>query len=249
MRCLCFRTVDALGWLMRILGGLLVFWLAVAAVSVQAGAVDRKCALGEPTVSEKGKKVTLGIKLTCGADDPTGATMATGKDYLIGLTLYALAPRSGGDEGVDGLLEKAAPGAAQFSVDGGDLEIVQKPRPGGKSERRIITDDRFVGTSKPYDLPVQQLRISASAKAVTFNFTADKEKIAGYNHLLFALWPASEKHACKRDGDRPRSGCTAYGYVIGDEGGVNPVDYYPGMATFNSDTVQGLTQWVVEKFR
>jgi hypothetical protein len=247
MRCLCFKTVDVPSWLMRLLGGLLVLCLTVA-VSMQAGAAERNCALGEPTVSEKGKKITLQIKLACG-DAPTGATMATNKNYLIGLTLYALAPRSGGDEGVDGFLEKAAPGVAQFSVDGGDLEIVQKPRPTGKIERRIITDDRYLGTSKPYDLPVQQLRISASAKAVTFDFTADKEKIAGYNHLLFAVWPASEKRACKRDGDRPRSGCTAYGYVIGDEGGVNPVDYYPGMATFNSDTVQGLTQWIVEKFR
>ena len=247
MRCSCFRTVDVPGRLMRLLCGFLVLHLAAAALSVQARALDRNCALGEPTVSEKGTKITLQIKLTCGVGDATGAAMATGKDYLIGLTLYALGPRSGGDEGVDGLLEKAASGVVP--VDGGDLEIVQKPGPAGKIERRIITDKPFGWTFKPYDLPAQQLRISAGARAVTFGFTADKEKIAGYNYLLFALWPASQKRACKRDGDRARSGCTAYGYVIGDEGGVNPVDYYPGMATFNSDIVQGLTQWVVEKFR
>ena len=100
MRCSCFRTVDLPGRLMRLLGGLLALYLAAAALSAQARALDRNCALGEPTVSEKGTKVTLQIKLTCGAGDATGAAMATGKDYLIGLTLYALGPRNGGDEDV-----------------------------------------------------------------------------------------------------------------------------------------------------
>ena len=259
MRSLCSRTIDRLHRTSKRLGCQIALCAAACVFSVPARAEDRKCSLVQPTISEKDGNSVLQIKLKCGADAPSAATVSTSRNYLIGLTVYSLkSPESGeadaDDKAIAEKLRKAATGRSKFSQGAADIEynVVQKPRPAGATGRMVIADDSYGDTTHavpPYDFPTQAVRVSSNTGTMDFNFTVATEKVAEHNYFLFALWPESQKKDCDANADAPRSGCKSYGYVIGDDGDVRPVDFYPGMATLSSETLDGASRWIVERFR
>ncbi|MDQ0420929.1 hypothetical protein J2045_001956 [Peteryoungia aggregata LMG 23059] len=212
------------------------------------------CELSNPAFVASDSNATFSIDMTCDGAVAGDAADSLQRDVLLGLTLYALDERrpDSPDTTVDQLLAKAPQGKSDFSVDETHYSVDQKPFQPSKPPRRIISDEPFredAQVKSPFDVPAQAISIETEMSTHRYSFEVSSGAIRDYNYFLFALWRASSKTPCDKSESYARSGCKLYGYVIGDLADVEPLDYYPGMASFDSAQVDKAERWIVEKFR
>ena len=258
MLFLCCKMSNNLlnTWIFGI--SMIIIGADVVALPSYAEAFERRCSLVDPLVEQENDNASFLINLSCGASVPSAVPLAIGKAYLVGLTVYNLEKRSSNsdarksDEDVEKALRNHGTGRSKFSLNGVNYAVEQKPLPANAPSRRVISDEIYSDTvhiTKPFDFRVQLAQVRQDTIALEFKFTVNKELIAEHNYLLFALWPASQKKPCDEKDEERRSGCSSYGYVMGDIGGGDPVDFYSGRATISVGNRDEVPRWVVEGFR
>ncbi|MFZ4071887.1 MAG: hypothetical protein ACOYJ6_17500 [Caulobacterales bacterium] len=132
-----------------------------------------------------------------------------------------------------------------------------KPAPAGPGgAKRIALVDI---TARSHDLAVQETTIGPETKQVTLSFAAKAADLTGKSYWLFAAWPAAQRQPCDRKDAYARSGCKAYGYVLGDGNDAAPLTAYPGVkfetvdvdedGKFDPNIDHRAQYWIVEAFR
>lgn len=245
-KCLRESAADAGALFGQALLGLFC-WAAVTGGS--AAAESAVCALTAPRYQSQGGKVSFETTLDCAATDAT-RPIPLGADLLVGLTVYAASDAK--DEPFDqqsswiGRTLLAAPDIAAALGEGTQS---QQARVAEEPKWIVLTD----GDHDSFDFPAKTLRIARKGEQVTVKFQGNEKDLAGKDHFLFAVWPASARSACDKADKYSRPGCRRYGYVLGDGAGVEPLAAYPGLEINNFGHPSGADwtseRWIVERFR
>lgn len=227
------------------LGQALLGLLCWAAFAGSGAADSTHCALVAPQYQAQGDKVSFEITLDCAASSAT-RPIPLGVDLLVGLTVY---DASGADEapfsGEAGRTLLAAPDIAGAL---GENTRSQAVRVAGEPKWIVLTDAGY----DSFDFSAKTIRIEHNGERLTVRFQADENDLAGKDHFLFAVWPASARRACDQTSLYSRSGCRRDGYVIGDDAGVEPLVAYPGLEINQrafADVTWNVERWIVERFR
>lgn len=207
-----------------------------------AKAVQTKpCSLIAPKYHSKGSNVVFEISINCESLQLSGKPFPVGVDILVGLTVYKKPDVNYALRNSSNRILEASPeivtalrGATQS----------KSPLVAGAPKWIVLNDS----DSNSYDFDTKTVRIKKSTKQISVMFQGDKTTVAGKQHLLFAIWSASDRKLCNKKSDFARSGCKQYGYVIGSDAGVRPIAAYPGLEInqFNNWTSE---RWIVERFR
>lgn len=219
---------------------------ALIVLAPPAGAATLPCALGTPKVETSGGVARIEIGVDCTPGAAGARNFPAGTNLLVGLTIYGPALESvelrNRDDNFARRVLEARPDIAAA------LERATQSRGvlvAGAPRWIVLGDDAAASV----DITAQPLRIDKAGSRTTLRFEVPEATIAGKNHLLFAVWPASARQPCKKTSKFARSGCRRDGYVLDGE----PVAAYPGREVNEFVHPRGdewtSERWIVERFR
>ncbi|OBQ15480.1 hypothetical protein [Anabaena sp. AL93] len=202
----------------------------------------KPCSLVAPKYYSKGSNVVFEISINCDSVQLSGKPFPVGADILVGLTVYAKPNVNYVLSDSSDRILKASPKivtALKRATQSKSILVAGAPK-------WIVLKD---SDSDSYDFDTKIVRIEKSSKQISVMFQGDKKTIAGKQHLLFAIWSASDRKSCNKRDKYKRSGCTMYGYVIGSDAGVRPIAAYPGLEINHISDDWFEERWIVERFR
>lgn len=239
----------------------LLCWAAFTGGSLAAETVD--CALVAPKYQARDGQVSLEMTLDCATADGTWQ-IPLETDLLVGLTVYEASGANVDaneteehanwyDRLTDWYYRWTSPPRRTLLADR-NVEAAlgagtqsKAALVAGKPKWIILRD----ADHDSFDFPAQPIQVKGKGERLALTFQASEKDLAGKDHFLLALWPASARRACDQSSPYSRSGCRRDGYVIGDDAGVEPLAAYPGLEIDQGDNaVDSIGEsWIVERFR
>lgn len=236
MRSICLRRPN------RRVAALIVCCVGVLLLAAPAEA-STVCDIAEPVVEAGAQEIVFTVIVDCEAK-----AVSSEQSVLVGMSLYATGSRA--ETAVEAHINKSDESISTFSDDVADWQIQQKPRARRKDRRVLVQDEQYdTQGGAPLDLAVQEVTLGPAPAKTKLTFRITAAQAVGRDGFIIAVWPTSQKNSCDKADQFARDGCTKFGFVIGDFGGIYPFDAYPGMATETNEKVDGKPIWIAEKFR